>query len=140
MKKIAMILGAVAVSLFGIFLISRLTPTETEQFQSAVQSGVEQNERYGQLKVKLSGTEPSEKIVVLVNGNEAAYLDEEEKYISAQDGSIIEIDGAAVKQPFHVEIVEQSDNITGQLVGSSAEVNGTIAVLANVMLTEPAQK
>ncbi len=140
MKKIAMILGAVAVSLFGIFLISRLTPTETEQFQSAVQSGVEQNERYGQLKVKLSGTEPSEKIVVLVNGNEAAYLDEEEKYISAQDGSIIEIDGSAVKQPFHVEIVEQSDNITGQLVGSSAEVNGTIAVLANVMLTEPAQK
>lgn len=136
MKKIAMVLGAVAVSLLGIFLISRLAPAEEELFRSAVQSGIEENERYGQLKLKLSGAEPSEKIAVLINGEEAAFLDAEEKFISAQDGSIIEIDGTNAKQAFTVEIVEQSENVSGQLTGSSALVDRNIAVLANVKLKQ----
>lgn len=129
-----MIVGAVSVSLFGIFLISRLAPAEDELFRSAVQSGIEEKARYGQLKLRVSGIEPTEKIAVLINGEETTLLNEEEKYVSAQDGSIIEIDGTGVKQSFLVEITEQSENVSGELAGSSVLVKGTIAVLANVKL------
>jgi hypothetical protein len=134
MKRVAMIVGAVSVSLFGIFLISRLAPAEDELFRSAVQSGIEEKARYGQLKLRVSGIEPTEKIAVLINGEETTLLNEEEKYVSAQDGSIIEIDGTGVKQSFLVEITEQSENVSGELAGSSVLVKGTIAVLANVKL------
>ena len=88
----------------------------------------------GELTLQLIGTQPSENIKVLLNGNQDSAFTSESIRIKVRNNSVVEIDGSKVKTPFRVKVIGQSENISGTYVDNEIEIKSNISILTRIFL------
>jgi len=88
----------------------------------------------GKLVLKVIDGKKNYNLKVLINGDEAAYFNENKAEITVRNGDVIEIDGTDVQDDVKVAVVYKSENILTDCLNKAVVVNSNIRKFIKVRI------